>query len=444
MLAAALIDYFSDPVLRAPMIGSMLMCLAASLIGVIVFLKRQSLIGEALSHAAYPGVVIGMIFIGLIFGDGTTNPFSGIAMLSGAFITAILGVKMIGYLEKTVHINADAALCFTLSFFFGIGITLASHIQFSFSNLYRQVQIYFYGQAATMTDVHIAIYGALVFFVLISLFFFRKEFKTWIFDPVYSQVIGVNIRLIDTLFLFLVSLSVVIGIRSVGVVLMSAMLIAPAAAARQCAANLKQMFIMAAIFGITSACLGTYLANELSLREHISLPTGPMIVLIASALCILALLFAPEKGLFIRMIRILKFRSTCLNENLLKTLWREGKHKPSAFKTLKKHLFVSSPHLKWALFRLTRQGWIQKNGNSYSLTEDGVIRAEKIIRLHRLWELYLADYIGLGALRVHSSAEEMEHILTPALEEELTRILNNPTEDPHHQPIPPPVTKGER
>lgn len=443
MLGAALIDYFSDPVLRAPMIGSMLMCLAASLVGVIVFLKRQSLIGEALSHAAYPGVVLGIILIGLIFGDTTTNPFSGIAMLGGAFITAILGVKLIGYLENKVRVNADAALCFTLSFFFGIGITLASHIQFSFSNLYRQVQIYFYGQAATMTDIHIAIYGILVFFVLTSLFFFRKEFKTWIFDPVYSEVIGVNIRLIDTIFLLLVSLSVVIGIRSVGVVLMSAMLIAPAAAARQCAANLKQMFIMAAIFGIASAGLGTYLANELSLREQVSLPTGPMIVLIASALCILALLFAPEKGLFVRMVRIINFRSTCLNENLLKTLWREGKHKPSAFSTLRKHLFVSSLHLRWALFRLTRQGWIRKIGDSYSLTEDGVIRAEKIIRLHRLWELYLADYIGIGALRVHSSAEEMEHILTPALEEELTRILNNPTQDPHRQPIPPPTMKGE-
>ncbi len=294
-----------------------------------------------------------------------------------------------------------------------------------------------------MTDIHIIIYGALVFLVLTCLFFFRKEFKTWIFDPVYSRVIGVNIRLIDALFLLLVSLSVVIGIRSVGVVLMSAMLIAPAAAARQCAANLKQMFIMAALFGITSAGVGTYLANELSLREHVSLPTGPMIVLIASMLCILALFFAPEKGLVVRMVRILKFRSNCLNENLLKTLWREGKHKPSGFGTLKKHLFVSALHLKWALFRLTRQGWIKKSDNAYSLTADGVIRAEKIIRLHRLWELYLADYVGLGALRVHSSAEEMEHILTPDLEEELNRILKNPTQDPHHQPIPPPTMKGE-
>jgi manganese/zinc/iron transport system permease protein len=436
MLGAALFDYFTDPVLRAPMIGSILMCLSAALIGVIVFLKKQSLIGEALSHAAYPGVVCGVIFVGVLFGDSTSSPFAGVAMLTGAFLTAILGSRMITWLENKHKVNADAALCFTLSFFFGIGITLASHIQFSFSNLYRQVQIYFYGQAATMTDIHILIYGILVLFVLTSLFILRKEFKIWLFDPIYSKVIGINTKMIGLVFLLLATLSIVIGIRSVGVVLMSAMLIAPAAAARQCTSHLKTMFLLAAIFGISSAGLGTYLANELSTHAKVSLPTGPMIVLIAASICILALAFAPEKGLIFRMIRIIKFRSTCLNENLLKTLWREGKHKPCTFDVLKKHLFVASLHLQWALFRLSRQGWIQKTDGSYSLTKDGILRAEKVIRLHRLWELYLADYVGLGAQRVHSSAEEMEHILTPELEKELTRLLNNPKEDPHHQPIP--------
>lgn len=429
-----LLDYFVDPVLRAPMIGSMLMCLSAALVGVLVFLKRQSLIGEALSHAAYPGVILGVIGIGLIFGDSTAPEYAGIALLTGAFITALLGNKLISALEKC-RINADAALCFTLSFFFGIGITLASHIQFSFSNLYRQVQIYFYGQAATMTDIHIAIYSALVILVLVCLYFLRKEFKSWIFDPVYTKVLGVNVRLLEAVFILLVGLSIVIGIRSVGVVLMSAMLIAPAAAARQCTSHLKTMFALAGLFGLLSAGIGTYLANEISLRMGIGLPTGPMIVVVASSICVLALLFAPERGLIIRFFRILQFRSNCLNENLLKNLWRQGKK--TSFASLKEHLFVPSWHLKWALSRLIREGWVEKKGNTYNLTQDGSYRAKKIVRLHRLWELYLADYVGIGALRVHSSAEEMEHIITPELEEELTLLLRNPKEDPHHQPIPP-------
>lgn len=432
-------DYFVDPVLRAPMIGSMLMCLSAALVGVIVFLKRQSLIGEALSHAAYPGVVLGVIAVGLFYGDSTSYEYAGLVMLTAAFITALLGVKLISALEK-MRVNTDAALCFTLSFFFGIGITLASHIQFSFSNLYRQVQIYFYGQAATMTDMHIIIYSVLVIFVIVCLFFLRKEFKVWIFDPVYAQVLGIRIRLLESVFLLLVGLSIVIGIRSVGVVLMSAMLIAPAAAARQCTSNFKQMFFLAGLFGLLSAGLGTYFANEVSLNmgQKMGVPTGPMIVLVASMICILALLFAKEKGLVIRFWRILKFRSMCLNENLLKTLWKQ--EKKATFAYLKEHLYVPSWHLMWALKRLMKEGWIEKKGHTYCLTQDGTIRAVRIVRLHRLWELYLADYVGIGPLRVHSSAEEMEHILTPELEEELTFLLQNPQIDPHQQPIPPKVS----
>ena len=429
-------DYFIDPVLRAPMIGSMLMCLSAALVGVIVFLKKQSLIGEALSHAAYPGVVIGVIGMGLLYGDTASYEYSGLFMLTGAFFTALLGVKLINFLEK-MGVNTDAALCFTLSFFFGIGITLASHIQFSYSNLYRQTQIYFYGQAATMTDIHILIYSGLVLFILVCLYFLNKEFKAWIFDPIYAQVLGIRIKLLEAIFLLLVGLSIVIGIRSVGVVLMSAMLIAPAAAAKQCTSNFKHMFTIAGFFGLMSATLGTFVANEASLNmgHRTSLPTGPLIVLIASIICVLTLLFAKEKGLVIRFLRILKFRSICLKENLLKTLWRQ--EKKATFTSLKEHLYVPSWYLKWSLFCLIKDGWLEKKGEKYCLTEDGNTRAKRVVRLHRLWELYLADYVGIGPLRVHSSAEEMEHILSPELEEELDFLLQNPQEDPHHQPIPP-------
>ena len=167
-------------------------------------------------------------------------------------------------LEQYFHVYADAALCFVLSFFFGIGILLASRTQFIFPNLYQQVQTYFYGQAATLTDVHIIIYGLLVTVTGVLLLLFRKEFKIWIFDPQFAHVIGLPITLLNTLLLILVTVSIVIGIRSVGVVLMSAMLIAPAAAARQFARGLKSFFILAMLFGMFSALCGTYCANEVS------------------------------------------------------------------------------------------------------------------------------------------------------------------------------------
>lgn len=435
-----LFSYFTDPVLRAPMLGCILMSLAASLVGVIVFLRKESLIGEALSHAAYPGVVLGLMGSGFFLGDATYHETLSLAMLGGALFTAQVGMKLMEWLTNTFQVHKDAALCFVLSFFFGIGITLASHMQFSFSNLFRQVQIYFYGQAATMTDIHVVIYGILALVIIFTLFLLRKEFKAWIFDPPFAKSMGLSVQLLEKITLLLVSLSIVIGIRSVGVVLMSAMLIAPAVAARQFSHRLRHIFLLAAFFGCLSAAFGAILANEAGywLMERypgarISLPTGPMIVIVSSLICLAALLFAPEKGAVVRLVRIFLFRSACLNENLLKTLWRYG---PSPFSRLLHHLHMHPWHVKWSLWRLEEKGLIEKKGKIYSLTKEGLAKGQYIVRLHRLWEVYLADYIGLGPERVHASAEEMEHILTPEIENELTLLLNDPQVDPHQQRIP--------
>jgi len=167
------------------------------------------------------------------------------------------------------------------------------------------------------------------------------------------------------------------------------------------------------------------------------LPTGPMIVMVATVICILSLLFAPERGLVLRMIRIARFRYQCVCENILKAIWRISPTEEVSFQQIRRCLTDSKWYLRWILSRLQANGWILKKGESFELTHDGELKAANIVRLHRLWEVYLADYLGVGAERVHRSAEEMEHIITPDLERELTLLLHDPKEDPHHQPIPP-------
>lgn len=435
--------FFTDAVLRAPTIGCMLMCFAAALVGVVVFLRKQSLIGESLSHAAYPGVILGVIFAGVLGIQDEQEVAIASFVMVGAFLTAILGLWVITLLEKRLKVPSDSALCFILSAFFGIGLTLASRVQFSYSTLYRQVQVYLYGQAATMTDIHIVIYGVLSLAVLMVILFFYKEIQAISFDRQYAKSLGINVRSIDMLVFLLIVLAVVIGIRSVGVVLMSAMLIAPAAAARQFTNNLGLMFVLAAFFGLLSGFLGNYLSVEMTqlftketAYQRIALPTGPMIVIVASVMCIGALLFAPERGLLIRLWRIAQFRYRCMYENLLKAIWRHGPEKPITFDEIAKGQSASTFYLRFILKRLIRYGWLQFVHEKYQLTLDGVHWAARIVRLHRLWEVYLADYLGVGAERVHRSAEEMEHIITPELEKELTLLLKDPAYDPHHQPIP--------
>jgi manganese/zinc/iron transport system permease protein len=441
---SSLLSFFTDPILRAPTIGCMLMCIGASLMGVIVFLRKQSLVGEALSHAAYPGVIGGVLIAGMLSIKESQEGLLSLCILIGAFLTSLAGLWMIQWLEKQFRVPSDAALCLVLSTFFGVGLTIASEVQFSYTSLYKQVLTYLYGQAATMTDVHIVIYGGLSFLIIAVIFLFYKEIQIITFDHAYAKSLGISVHWINSLLFVLVTLAVIIGIRSVGVVLMSAMLIAPPAAARQFTNRLSVLFLLSAFFGMVSGFFGNYLSIRMSdwltIHDpslHLILPTGPMIVLVASTICLLSLLFAPERGLLVRLCRASLFRYRCLVDNILKTVWRLNKEKSISFSEIMYYQSIPSLYLKFLLWRMERNGWmIKRSSNQFSLTEDGKHRAAKIVRLHRLWEVYLVNDLGLGAEHVHCSAEEMEHIITPAIEMQLTELLHDPKEDPHHQPIP--------
>lgn len=439
------LEYFTDPVLRAPTLGCMLMCLASALVGVIVFLRKESLLGESLSHAAYPGVILGVIFAGVLNFSESHEMAIALFIMTGAFLTALLGLWAIHFLERRFKVRSDSALCFVLSCFFGVGITLASQVQFVYTSLYRQVQVYLFGQAATMTDIHIVVYGIFALAIVAALALFYKELQVITFDRDYAKSLGIKTHTLDTLVFFLIVLAVVIGIRSVGVVLMSAMLIAPAASARQYTNRFYMMLLLAGLFGVASGYLGVYTSVELShyiagqdTASRVAIPTGPMIVVIVSIICFASLICAPDRGLLVRLVRIVRFRYQCLCENLLKFFWREGSSQEISLDQIHVHLNAPKAYLLFILWRLMAKGWIQNTGtNSYRLTREGTERAAQIVRLHRLWEVYLVDYLGVGAERVHRSAEEMEHIITPELETELTVLLNDPKRDPHHQPIPP-------
>ncbi len=437
-MAYRFLDFFTDPVLRAPTIGCMLMCLSAAITGVMVFLRKQSLVGEALSHAAYPGVVIGLL-LGSFLGDEGELALS-MGILGGAFATACIGYWLINCLQRRLKVPADAALCVVLSLFFGAGITLASRVQFTHPSLYKQIQMYLYGQAATMTDLHIALYSLLSIVLITTVVLLYKEIKAVSLDTLYAKSLGIPASMVDGVTMFLTTFALVVGIRSVGVVLMSAMFIAPAAASRQFTNRLSRMFMLAAVFGMASGFLGNYLSvaslSYFPLTAAISLPTGPMIVVVAATICILSLLFAPQRGVLLRYIRARQFKLKSVSENILKMLWRSHPD-PESLKRILYSQGISRRMGRKLLRQLEQTQLITLDREFASLTPQGFKQAARIVRLHRLWEVYLADYLAVGAEKVHRSAEEMEHIITPEIEEELIKLLHDPKKDPHHQPIPP-------
>lgn len=395
------------------------MCLISSLVGVVVFLRKRSLVGETLSHAAYPGVVLSVLLTSLFF--SYSEDLLAFTILTGAFITAFLGLKAIDFLERKLKINNDAALSFVLSFFLGIGVLFASRIQISHALWYKQAQLFLYGQTATMTDIHILIYATLSLFTIGFILWVYRHLEAVNFDRLFSETIGIRCKTIDNATFFLLVLAIVIGIRSVGVTLMAGMLIAPAAAARPFTSKLSHHFFIAGIFGLLSGFSGNLLSVAIPNGAY-ALPTGPMILISAAAFCTLSLLFAPKNGMMSRYLRKIYFHTTCRMENALKALWKDEQ--------------TVLPF--WLRLQLSAKGWISQG----KLTEKGRTWAEKIVRLHRLWEVYLVDYMGQRTEKVHRNAEELEHLMTPELEMQLTELLQDPKQDPHHQPIPPRTPSG--
>ncbi|MEM8727885.1 MAG: iron chelate uptake ABC transporter family permease subunit [Chlamydiota bacterium] len=429
-----LFDFFTDPLYRAPFIGSMLMCLSAALMGALMFVKRGSLLGETLSHATYPGVMFGAL-AGALFFD-PASPLSIAVVLGGAFLFAYFGLEVIERLKVRFRLHFDAVLCLVLSVSLGLGVVCASRIQFTDPLRYQQSQVFIYGQAATMTDIHILIYGVLSLTVVLFVLYRFREMELVFFDTLFGTTIGLNVQRSFRGVSLLLILSIIVGIRSVGVVLMAGMLIAPAAAARSFTDRLSHFLVLSGLFGLLSGFGGNYLSVKLS-AQGLVYPTGPMILLFAVSITLLSLLFALKRGAVSRLVRISRFRRRCQSENVLKTLWKEGKEASHSPAKILQWNRMNRLRFTRVLFRLKREGWIDTAAQGkVLLTADGIGRAERLVRLHRLWELYLVSCLKVDEERVHYSAEEMEHILTPDLEARLSKLLNHPKKDPHQKPIP--------
>lgn len=337
-----------------------------------------------------------------------------LAMTLGGFFFSLLGLKCVDWMETKWKVKSDSALTFVLAAFMGWGILLASVLQKLHPIGYRQSLLYLYGQAATMTAYQALLYGGFAALLILFLILFYPRLKLINFDSIFAASIGIRYKPLETAVFLLIVIAIILGIRSVGVVLMAGMLIGPAVAARPWSHRFSTLLIISSFFGLASALMGNMLSYKFVL-----LPTGPMILLSSSFLCFMSLLIAPRSGLLVRFIRIQLFRFRCRMENGLKLIWKKPELKSELSPTIK--------------FFMRLKGWLAKDG---TLTPQGETAAQKIVRLHRLWEVYLVEYLGQNVEKVHRTAEELEHLFSPALEQQLTMLLNNPEKDPHDQPIP--------
>ncbi|WP_223067630.1 metal ABC transporter permease [Paenibacillus caui] len=285
----------TDPNVRWILFGSLLLGLGNGVIGSFSYLRKQSLLGDTLAHASLPGICISFMLSGV----KSVGLFVVGAILSG--MVATFGIHAI---TRYTRIKQDAAMGIVLSFFFGIGIVLMTHIQHSGNGNQSGLDKYMFGQAASMMKPDLYMMAAVsAGLILLSILLF-KEFKLVSFDPGYARGLGYPAAALEQLLLFLTVVSVVAGVQAVGVVLIAALLITPAAAARYWTHRLGVMVVLAGLFGALSGAAGTLVSSALD-----NLPTGPVTVLSATSLFVLSALFAPGRGVIAKALVSRKVKS---------------------------------------------------------------------------------------------------------------------------------------
>lgn len=273
--------------------GTMLLGIAAGITGTFSFLQKQSLVGDAAAHAALPGIALAFLLTG--------QKELPILML-GAGITSALSVYCIQWIVSFSKLKADAAIGLVLTVFFGIGVVFLTVVNRSPLGNQSGLNNFIFGKAATMTKADLMwLFISATIIILVSLLLY-KEWKLLIFDPVYAKGIGLPIEALKATLTVLIVMTIVTGIQAVGVILMSALLIIPAASAKLWTKKLSSMLMLSAIIGGVSGIMGTFIS---AMRTGLS--TGPIIVLVAAAIFFLSYFISPS-GQISKFRRKMQFR----------------------------------------------------------------------------------------------------------------------------------------
>ena len=341
----------------------------SGLVGCFALLRKQSLLGDTLSHAALPGIALAFLI---------TKSKSMLFLLLGASLAGLVAALCLIVIRKQHKLKEDAAQGIVLSVFFGFGMLLLNVIQNSPIENKTGLTDFLFGNAASMLieDIYLIF---LVSFILLSIvMLYYKEFKALCFDAEFLQSLGFSVTKLSILINSCLVLAIVIGLQSVGVVLMSALIVAPAAGARQWSGRLSTMATLALIFGASSGFLGVFTS---SLAPRLS--TGPLIVLFLSVFVLISLFFAPKRGLLSSYLRHLQNKRNLSDHRILANmlLFSETQQNPFyAHNLASLELIDQKPNQK-QLLKLKHKGLLENpTKETWALTKTGLKQAKSFLR----------------------------------------------------------------
>lgn len=425
------------------LLGTTMLGVCGGVVGVFMLLRKRSLVGDVVGHASLPGIAIAFLVM------EASQPGSGrtlAGLLIGATVSALVGVLCTLLIVNQTRIKEDAALAIVLSIFYGLGIALFTVIQSIPSGSSAGLRDFIFGKAAllVLADVKLIAQASVVVLVLCCLLF--KEFSILCFDEEFAAALGWPTTLLDLLLMAIVVSVTVVGLQSVGLILVVAILIIPAAGARFWSDHLVKMTTIAAGIGGLSAFMGVFASSLMP-----GLATGAIIVVVGAVFFLMSLLFGSKRGVVYRLWSQRRLRQRVGQHDLLRAAFEliESKNPQAtsqdmlqesmSFQEFVGHRTWSPSRVRRLLRRAQNRDLIWQDAQSaYRLTAQGTELARRAVRNHRMWELFLIHYADIAPAQVDRDADRIEHILEPEMIAQLESLMDQEAafvpQSPHEIP----------
>jgi len=437
-----------DAQTRIVMLGTIFLGISGGVVGVFMLLRKRSLIGDVVGHSALPGIALAFL-LGEMSAPGHGKSMG--ALVTGAFVSGLAGALCVMIIDRFSRLRADAALAITLSLFYGAGAALLTLVQRVPSASAAGLTTFLNGKAASLVAADVWVFGlaALGLTVLVVLLF--KELALLCFDVDYAATTGWPTRLLDTLLIGMVVAVTVVGMQTVGLILVVAILVIPASSAQFWTDDVRRLTWGSALIGAVSAAAGVMISAAAP-----RLAAGPVIVLCGSALFVVSFLFGRRHGILWKWLERRRLRQRIGRHDLLRACYelveaQSQEQHASELELISTRITLedllqmrswSRKTLRQLIHRAVQEDVLEaKPDGRYHLSPDGAALARRAVRNHRLWEMYLITYADTAPAHADYDADRIEHILGGDLVRDLELRLQQQEEQglpasPHEIPSP--------
>ena len=394
--------------------------ISCGMLGVFIVLRNMALIGDALSHAILPGIVIAF----MVFGGYHLSGF-----FAGAVVAGLIAAVAITWIQQNLPTKNDAAIgiIFTVMFAVGvIGISILSRNE----GVHLDLKDFLFGNILGVSRDDLWLNFFIMLAVVGSIVAFYRYFYLTTFQESFAKAIGVKSSLVHYYLMLLLSFTVVASLQTVGVILVVAMLVTPSSTAVLWSDRLKIILLIAAGFGVLSAVSGLIAAI------YLEIPPGPSMAVCAFVFFLISALISPQKGYVFQYFRKRHYRFRILREDILKYAFKLGRDRQVGLSTIASEIGRKLPEVKTAIRKMAKKGLVRKSNGTFALTAVGAKRGRELVRAHRLWETWLVEKTGLNEDQIHEDAEFYEHLLYEEMLDQIDASLGFPEKDPHGTPIP--------